>query len=121
MSDSVLDNGPFFIRLENVVGEKTGQIYNGEFQVKKYLTNREGTDVTRLAESLCVGISRSQEQIVFLSTLANLAFHVVKAPAWWGDKGFDLKDKEPVWNLGDQLLELQKPPKPKDETASPPQ
>jgi len=113
------DNGPFYLRLEGVVGEKTGQTYNGEFHVKKYLTNREGTDVARLTEALCVGITRNQDQIVFLTTLANLAFHVIKAPEWWGDKGFDLKDKDPVWKLGELLLELQKPPK-VDTPATPP-
>jgi hypothetical protein len=111
-----MDNGLFYLRLENVTGEKTGTVYNGEFQVKKYLTNREGIDVSRLTETLCAGIVRNESQIIFLTTLANLAFHVVKAPDWWGDRGFDLLDKEPVWQLGDKLLELQKPPK-KEEVA----
>lgn len=115
----MMDNGPFFLRLEDVEGERTGTKYNGEFQVKKYLTNREGIDVARLIESLCTGIVRNQDQIIFISTLASLAFHVIKAPAWWGDRGFDLSDKEPVWKLAELLLELQKPPA-KDPPPAPP-
>lgn len=105
----MIENGPFFLQLEDVVGERSGDIYKGEFQVKKYLTNRERSDVARLTEGWIRGIERNQEEITFLSTLAHLAFHVVKAPLWWGDKGFDLIDREPVWKLADLLLELQKP------------
>lgn len=114
----MIENGPFFLQLENITGEFTGEIYNGEFQVKKYLTNRERSDVARLTESWIRGIERNQDEMTFLSTLAHLAFHVTKAPTWWGDKGFDLQDREPVWKLADLLLDLQKPPT-KPEAAVP--
>lgn len=109
MNDNVI-----FIRLENVKGERTGTLYNGEFQVKKYLKNRESADATRLAETLCRGIERDVELINLLTTVAHLAFHIEKSPDWWGDKGLDLSDKEPIWALAEQLVKEQKP---KEESA----
>jgi len=109
----MIDNGPFFLRLENVVGEKTGETYNGEFQVKKYLSHKEGADVARLTESLCSGIFRQPETMDFLANLAELSFHITKAPEWYSDKGFALMDRSPVLKLHELLLELQKPPETK--------
>ena len=105
----MIDNSPVYIKLEEVKGEKTGSLYTGEFTIKKFLTQKERIDATRLAESLARGIERSPADLEYVTMIAHLAFHVISAPAWWGDKGLDLYDREPAWALSDKLIEVQNP------------
>jgi len=99
----MIDNSPVYIQLENVIGERTGASYSGEFKVKRFLNQRETTDAARLAENFLRGIERNEERLAFLSDLAHLAFHILEAPSWWGENGLDLLDKEPVWVLAEKL------------------
>lgn len=95
----------------------SGENYFGRFQIRRFLTHREKTEAVRLAETLCRGITDSIEHRTFLTTIAFLSFHIIEVDAaWWGDKGLDLLDEEPVWELAKTVRALQKPPAEKPET-----
>jgi hypothetical protein len=105
-----ISNEPVYVTLDGCKGSNTGADYSeGQFLVKKYLSHREKNDVIRLTELLLRNIERNKDAILFYSALSQLAFHVVECPAWWGDKGMDLFDTEPVWALMDKIYELQNP------------
>lgn len=107
-----ISNEPIYITLDGCKGKVTGADYSeGQFLVKLFLTHREKSDVIRLTEMLLRNIERNQNAIQFYSAIAQLAFHITEAPAWWGDRGLELYDAEPVWALMDKIYELQNPGK----------
>lgn len=106
----MINNDPIYITLDNVVGERTKAKYQGTFTLKKYLTNKEKLDASRLAEALARNIERSEVNLEFASIVAALSFHIVEAPKWWGDKGLDLYDREPVYVLSEELEKIINPP-----------
>jgi hypothetical protein len=111
-----VSNEPVYVCLDGCKGSDTGFDYSdGQFLIKKYLTHREKNDVIRLTELLLHNIERNQDAILFYSAIAQLAFHIVEAPEWWGDKGMDLIDREPVWALMERIYNLQNPDKVKKE------
>ena len=62
-----------------------------------------------MAEAYCVGIDKSSDQRLFLSTLAFLKFHVVESNATWWNDGFGLEivDEEPVFEISRKIQEIQ--------------
>ena len=105
-----INNEPIYVTLDGCKGALTGADYaEGQFLIKPYLTHREKNDVLRLTELLLQKIERNQDAILFYSAIAQLAFHIVEAPSWWGDKGLDLVDTEPVWALMQEIYKLQSP------------
>ena len=115
-----VNNEPIYVCLDGCKGGVTGADYSeGQFLIKKYLTHREKSDVIRLTELLLRNIERNQEAILFYSAIAQLAFHVVESPEWWGDKGMDLLDGEPVWALMEKVYKLQNPESEKKDAEKP--
>ncbi len=102
-----------YLKLEGVIGEKTGEKYDGDFKLVKYLTNKELGEVSRYLEFLCEGIARDPNIILLYQGVAHLKKHVVEAPKWWTDSenGLNLRDTEPVFNLYEQLVKVQNPKK----------
>lgn len=111
----MLGNEPVWTDLE-CVGEQTGEKYFGRFQVKRYLTHRERGEAVRLAETLCRGIETTIEHRTLLTTIAFLSSHIIESDAkWWGDRGLDLLDEQPIWELAKKIRELQRPAEQKDD------
>ena len=111
----MIDNAPVWTEI-NCVGETTGSTYFGRFELKKYLSNREKSDISRLFEAYVRGISEDIPQRSLLYALAQLNFHIVSTDAtWWVEKGMDLLDDEPVVQL---MSELRKHQTKKDEKAT---
>lgn len=103
----MIDNSPVWLEVD-CVGENTGAHYFGRFEVKRYLNNREKSDIARLFETYVRGISEDVQQRGLLYALAQLNFHVLSTDAaWWTDKGLDLLDDEPVVQLMAKLREIQ--------------
>lgn len=92
----------------NCVGETTGTKYFGRFEIKKYLTQKEKGEASRLYDKYVYGITEDVGQRAVYHTLAQLAQHIVSTDAaWWQEGGMDLKDDAPVIELLKQLRERQ--------------
>jgi hypothetical protein len=109
----MIGNEPIWIEVD-CKGE-SGEKYFGRFRVKKYLSHRERSDAVRSAEFLCRGITQDITFRTFLSTIAFLNIHILETDAaWWkgeeGQKGMDLSDEKPIWDIAEQINKAQKPP-----------
>jgi hypothetical protein len=114
----MINNSNDFLSMENVEGERTKKKYTGRFTVKRYLVFKEKVDVARLNGVLGAGVT-DDAMLDLISAYAHLAFHIVEAPKWWGDRGLDLEDTAPVWWLIDKVLELQKPTQEEEKVIEP--
>jgi hypothetical protein len=101
----VIDNSPVWIEI-NCEGETTKTKYFGKFEIKRYLSFKEKSDVARLFETYSRGITEDIAQKGILYALAQLNFHVLSADCdWWKEKGLDILDEEPIVQL---LAEVRK-------------
>ena len=104
----MLGNEPVWIDMECT--GTSGEKYFGRFQVKRYLTHKERAEAVRLSETLCRGITDDVNMRAFLTTAAFLSVHITEVDAkWWGDRGLDLVDEEPIWELAKKIREVQRP------------
>jgi hypothetical protein len=107
----MLSTEPKWIEI-NVEGETTKKKYFGKFQIKPFLTHKERSEATRLAERYMMGIETTMEQRMFLGTLALVTYHIVSVEGeveWWKEKGLDLYDEAPIYALSAEVAKIQKP------------
>lgn len=103
----MVDNTPLWIEI-NCTGELTGTKYFGRFEIKKYLTHGEKSEISRLFETYARGITEDVAQRGLLYVLAELNFHVLSTDAaWWTNKGLDLLDEQPILDLVAELRKHQ--------------
>jgi len=112
-------NDPRWVEVKST-GEQTGQEFFGKFKLKPFLKHKERADAVRLAEAYSLGINRTDDQRLFLTTLAFLKFHVVETDAdWWNEgSGLDLLDEDPVFEVARQLNKIQEEINPSKKAAS---
>jgi|GEM_PF-5042228 len=108
----MIGNEPIWIEI-NCVGE-SGEKYFGRFRIKRYLSHKERAEAVRMAELMCRGITQDITFRTFLSTLAFLNCHILETDAvWWsgdpGQKGMNLSDEKPIWDIAEQIYKAQKP------------
>lgn len=98
----------------SVVGENTGEVFEGQFTFKILLNLQEFHDKELLYTQLLGDISNPTRQLESLAYIrSNLKYHIVDAPMWWKESrnGSDLFDFNVLTqlqaHLNDSIIEHQ--------------
>jgi hypothetical protein len=96
----------------NLIGNTTGQPYNGSFQVKTLLSRREQFQADARRREI-IGPNGESAMPALQGEafmLGQLSARIVKAPDWWdrSSGGIDLKDDNVISTLFEEALRAEK-------------
>jgi hypothetical protein len=109
----MIDNTPKWIEVD-VQGETTKTPYFGRFLVKPFLTHGERADAQRLADRYTVGMEEGDlKNLMRMISFLSLHIQDNQAP-WWAERGLNLVDEAPLYEIAKKLDELRNPAKPEE-------
>jgi hypothetical protein len=90
------------------VGEKTKQVYEGQFTVKCILSNQEIVEVGLRIDTYNRGSKTLPQGVQLLNrAMAELEIRTLKSPSWWkdSDAGRDLLDTNLIYELFNKAID----------------